>query len=116
MNVNAIQFERYVHNTANNAVNKGYSILVNGEKYIVGNASQHVNSQNPTLKETTFAGNTANMAAKKGYTVLINGEKYVVGAGKNVIKKSSNATHAIFEKIMKMSSSRNSKKTLNVIA
>ena len=117
MNVNTIQLDKYVQNTANKAVNKSYSILVNGEKFVVGNNPQHAQTQNSALKETTFAGNSANIAAKKGYTVLINGEKYIVGASKNVIKKSNNATHAIFAMFKKILPTKNShNKSINVIA
>lgn len=116
MNVNAIQLDKYAQNTANKAVSKGYSILVNGEKYTVGSAVQNTPAQNQSIKDTTFAGHNANVA-KKGYTVLINGERYVVGASKNVIKKSSNATHAIFDMFKKIAlPKKNPDKALNVFA
>ena len=83
MKVNSIQIETYSPNAVNNTASKDYSILVNGEKFVVGaNHAQKFGS-----KDAAFNGVTNNAATKKGYAVLINGERYVVGVSKNAVVK-----------------------------
>lgn len=117
MKVNSIQIDSYSKNTAGNAVSKNYSILVNGEKYIVNSDANNSVAQNVALKDTSFSGKTTDLAAKKGYAVLINGEKYIVGASKNVINKTGNAKFVVFEVFKKIiPHSNKADKSLNVIA
>ena len=111
MKINPIQIDTYSQNTTGNVVSNGYSILVDGEKYTVGN-QQTIS----TPKDASFSGHTANMAAKKGYAVLINGEKYVVGASKNMMAKTGNAKKAVFDIFKKLMPAQKTNNNLNIIA
>ena len=117
MKVNAIQIDTYSQKAAGNAVANGYSILVDGEKYII-DAIKSTPIQNQNTKDVaTFGANTATVTAKKGYTVLINGEKYIVGAGKDVLAKTNSAKNAIFSLFKKITPEhKNTNKSFNVVA
>lgn len=62
MKVNAIQNETFGSNISltNKAVNKGYSILVNGQKYVVGASSDHNNAISSFLKGMNNFSKSAN--------------------------------------------------------
>lgn len=117
MKVNAIQNDVYSQKAAGNTASKTYSILVDGEKYLI-DSIKNSPVQNQTVKDfATFGANTASVAAKKGYTVIINGEKYIVGASKEVLAKTSNAKDAIFNMFKKITPQyKNSNKSINIIA
>lgn len=117
MKVNPIQIDTYTQKAAGNAASKHYSILVDGERYIIDSVKNNA-IQNSTNKDiATFCANTATLAAKKGYTVIINGEKYIVGATKESIAKTANAKDAIFSMFKKLTlQQKNTNKNFNAIA
>ena len=117
MKVNAIQIDTYSQKAVGDTASRSYSILVDGEKYIV-DAVKNTQIQNQNSKDiAAFGANTATVAAKKGYTVIINGEKYIVGAGKEVLEKTNNAKNAIFSVFKKITPHRkNTNKPFNVVA
>ena len=111
--VNSIQIETYSPNAVNNAASKDYSILVNGEKFVVGaNHAQKFGS-----KDAAFNGVTNNAATKKGYAVLINGERYVVGVSKNAVVKTSNVTQRLLDVFKKLPlAHKTTNNSLNIVA
>lgn len=113
MKVNAIQIDTYAQNAVTNSASKDYSVLVNGEKFVVG--STH--AQNFGSKDAVFNGVANNAATKKGYAVLINGEKYIVGVGKDAIAKTNNAKQVLFDAFKHLPiMPKKADKSLNVIA
>ena len=115
MKVNTIQIDTYSQKAANNAAAKTYSVLINGEKYVI-DAYKNTVIQNSTAKDAVFGANSAALASKKGYSVLINGEKYIVGVGKGALAKTSGAKKAVFDIFKKLSGSNKANNSLNLLA